>query len=85
LAQISKAEQLKDTPIWAFHGALDDIVPVDQMSKMINAVEQYQSNLIVEWPANQPDKLAGRTVRMRLKLEKKDRVDPRVYAVYLVK
>lgn len=43
--QISKAEQLKDTPIWAFHGALDDIVPVDQMSRMIHAVEQYQSNI----------------------------------------
>jgi predicted peptidase len=43
--QISKAEQLKDTPIWAFHGALDYIVPVDQMSRMIHAVEQYQSNI----------------------------------------
>lgn len=43
--QISKAEQLKDTPIWAFHGALDNVVPVDQMSRMINAVEQHQSNI----------------------------------------
>jgi predicted peptidase len=43
--QISKAEQLKDTPIWAFHGALDDIVPVDQMSRMIHVVEQYQTNI----------------------------------------
>ncbi|WP_246627673.1 prolyl oligopeptidase family serine peptidase [Paenibacillus solanacearum] len=43
--QVSKAEQLKDTPIWAFHGALDDIVPVDQMSKMIRTVEQYSSNI----------------------------------------
>ncbi|RKN66052.1 hypothetical protein [Paenibacillus ginsengarvi] len=40
---------------------------------------------IVEWPTNQLLKLAGKTVRMRLKLEKKDQVDPRVYAVYLVK
>ncbi|TMV43028.1 phospholipase [Paenibacillus mesophilus] len=43
--QISKAKQLKDTPIWAFHGALDVIVPVEQMTKMIDAVEQYQSNV----------------------------------------
>ncbi len=40
---------------------------------------------IVEWPAHQLRKLAGQTVRMRVKLERKDRVDPRVYAVYLVK
>jgi predicted peptidase len=43
--QISKADQLKDTPIWAFHGAKDEIVPVEQMTTMINAVEQHQNNV----------------------------------------
>lgn len=40
---------------------------------------------IIEWPANQLYKLSGQTVRMRLKLDKKDQIEPRVYAVYLVK
>jgi predicted peptidase len=43
--QVSKAKELRNTPIWAFHGGLDDIVPVEQMTKMIKAVEQYQSNI----------------------------------------
>ncbi|MFK7697222.1 hypothetical protein ACI5FR_30805 [Paenibacillus sp. HJGM_3] len=34
--QIYKAEQLKDIPIWAFYGAIDDIIPVEQMTRMIN-------------------------------------------------
>ncbi len=42
-------------------------------------------NQTVKWPDDQLHKLAGQTVRMRVKLEKKDQVDPRVYAVYFVK
>ncbi|WP_161407471.1 carboxylesterase family protein [Paenibacillus silvestris] len=40
--QISKAEQLQNTSIWAFHGAKDNIVPVEHMTNMINAIEQHQ-------------------------------------------
>ncbi|WP_158606823.1 dienelactone hydrolase family protein [Paenibacillus ginsengarvi] len=43
--QVSKAARLKTTPVWAFHGALDNIVPIEQMTGMIHAVEQYQSNI----------------------------------------
>lgn len=43
--QVSKAAQLKDTPIWAFHGAKDDIVPLEQMTSMITAIEQHQGDV----------------------------------------
>lgn len=29
---------LKDTPVWAFHGALDDVVPLAESEKMVNAL-----------------------------------------------
>ncbi len=34
----SKAPLIKDTPIWAFHGALDSVVPVSGSRDMINAL-----------------------------------------------
>lgn len=33
-----RAEALKETPIWAFHGAKDDIVPLAESEKMVEAV-----------------------------------------------
>jgi predicted peptidase len=33
-----KACRLKDTPIWAFHGALDRIVPVEESEKVVEVV-----------------------------------------------
>ncbi|CAH1221565.1 hypothetical protein PAECIP111891_05236 [Paenibacillus allorhizoplanae] len=43
--QISKAEHLKNTAIWAFHGAIDKIVPLEQMTDMVTAVEQHQGSV----------------------------------------
>ncbi|GGI46948.1 hypothetical protein GCM10008018_19710 [Paenibacillus marchantiophytorum] len=43
--QVSKAEKLKDISIWAFHGAKDDIVPLEQMTEMVSAIEQHQGNV----------------------------------------
>ncbi|MCJ8014544.1 prolyl oligopeptidase family serine peptidase [Paenibacillus sp. KQZ6P-2] len=34
-----KADTLKETPIWAFHGAKDDIVPLSQSEVMVEAVQ----------------------------------------------
>jgi predicted peptidase len=39
----SKASLLKDLPIWVFHGALDDIVPVTESEKMVNALKALGS------------------------------------------
>ena len=33
------AEQLKSLPIWAFHGAKDDTVPVERTKQMVEAVK----------------------------------------------
>jgi predicted peptidase len=35
---VSRAERLVDVPIWAFHGAADDVVPVSQTTDMIAAI-----------------------------------------------
>jgi predicted peptidase len=43
--QVSKAEKLKDISIWAFHGAKDDIVPIEQMTDMVSAIEKHQGNV----------------------------------------
>lgn len=40
---------------------------------------------IIEWLTNPLEKLAGKSVRIRLKLEKEGQLEPRVYAVYLMK
>jgi predicted peptidase len=36
----SQANRMTDTPIWAFHGALDDVVPPSQSAVMVRAVEE---------------------------------------------
>lgn len=36
----SKAARLKDLPIWAWHGELDDAVPVERSRRMIAAIRQ---------------------------------------------
>ncbi len=36
----SRAHRLKDLPIWAFHGALDDIVPPGESQTMVDAVRE---------------------------------------------
>ena len=37
----SKAEKLKDQPIWVFHGAKDDIVDISYSKKMYDALKKY--------------------------------------------
>lgn len=37
---IDDAAKLKDTPIWAFHGAADENVPVGETDRMVEAIER---------------------------------------------
>ena len=32
---------LKDVPVWAFHGAKDDVVPLDESERMVKAVKKH--------------------------------------------
>jgi predicted esterase len=40
----SKAWRLRYTPVWCFHGALDEVVPVSRDEQMVNAVKKYNSD-----------------------------------------
>jgi predicted peptidase len=35
-----RASKIKDLPVWAFHGLKDDIVPVTESEKMVNALKK---------------------------------------------
>ena len=37
--------RLKDIPIWAFHGAKDDVVPLAKSKEMVEAVKSYGGNV----------------------------------------
>jgi len=39
------APRLKDMPIWAFHGAQDDIVPLEKSQIMVRAVKEQGGNV----------------------------------------
>ncbi|MEZ4668964.1 MAG: alpha/beta fold hydrolase [Anaerolineae bacterium] len=39
------AAALKDLPIWAFHGALDEIVPLSNSEKMVDALRALGANV----------------------------------------
>lgn len=41
----SIAIRVKDLPIWAFHGLKDDVVPPEQTTAIVNAVQQRQIGL----------------------------------------
>ncbi len=38
------ARSLKDIPVWAFHGAKDNVVPLKESVKMVNAVKALGGN-----------------------------------------
>ncbi|UYQ95373.1 prolyl oligopeptidase family serine peptidase [Chitinophaga horti] len=37
--------RLRYTPVWCFHGAKDEVVPLTSSQKMVNALKQYNSNV----------------------------------------
>ncbi len=39
-----KAHLLKDIPVWAFHGAKDNVVPLEESEKMVKALEECGGN-----------------------------------------
>ncbi len=41
---VEKACRLKDVPIWAFHGAKDEVVPLEKGQEMVNAVNACGGN-----------------------------------------
>ena len=53
----SKADILKDIPIWAIHGAKDPTVPVDGSRNMVDAIENAGGQLLhyTELPDNAHD------------------------------
>lgn len=40
-----KARRLKDVPVWAFHGALDDTVPLPQSEELVRALREAGGNV----------------------------------------
>ncbi|MEJ2568117.1 MAG: prolyl oligopeptidase family serine peptidase, partial [candidate division WOR-3 bacterium] len=38
--RITGIEAMKDIPVWAFHGAEDDIVPPEETEKMVEALRR---------------------------------------------
>ena len=41
----SEAWKLRNTPIWCFHGALDNSVPVEMDQQMVNAVKPFNASV----------------------------------------
>lgn len=41
---IEGIERLKDVPVWAFHGAKDDVVPLEESEKMVHALQDVGGN-----------------------------------------
>jgi len=41
---IKKAAALKDIPVWAFHGAMDQVVPLMQSQQMVDAIQLAGGN-----------------------------------------
>ena len=40
-----KVSVLKDVPIWVFHGAQDDVVPLEESERMVDALKACSSNV----------------------------------------
>jgi predicted peptidase len=40
-----RVERLKDTPVWAFHGALDDRVPLSESERLVDALRECGGNV----------------------------------------
>jgi predicted peptidase len=43
--EVGQAGQLKDMPIWAFHGANDTTVPMNSQENMVEAVKKFGGNV----------------------------------------
>ena len=41
----AKAERLKNTPTWVFHGEKDNVVPISQSEKMVDALKAIGGNV----------------------------------------
>jgi predicted peptidase len=41
---VGQAERLTKTPIWAFHGTEDNVVPIERSRRMVDAVEALDGN-----------------------------------------
>ena len=47
----SRAKRFKDVPIWAFHGAKDDVVPVERSREMVEALRRVDGRVrYTEYP-----------------------------------
>ncbi|MFT3934690.1 MAG: prolyl oligopeptidase family serine peptidase [Chitinophagaceae bacterium] len=41
----SKVWKLRHTPVWCFHGALDNVVPIASSQRMVDALKPYNANV----------------------------------------
>jgi predicted peptidase len=37
----ARVQRLKETPVWAFHGAKDDVVPLAESQRLVEALREY--------------------------------------------
>jgi len=42
--QPSKADRIRDVPVWAFHGAKDEVIPLRDSAAMVNALYRVGNN-----------------------------------------
>ncbi|MBN1899348.1 MAG: prolyl oligopeptidase family serine peptidase [Spirochaetes bacterium] len=40
-----RVKVLKDIPVWVFHGALDDVVPIKYSARMVDALKKYKGRV----------------------------------------
>lgn len=40
----ARVRDLKDVPVWAFHGALDDVVPVIESAQLVSELRKHHEN-----------------------------------------
>lgn len=40
-----RVHELSDTPVWAFHGAKDSVVPLEETEKMVNKLQSCGGNI----------------------------------------
>jgi predicted peptidase len=43
--ELTSVPRLKRLPVWAFHGAKDDIVPIERTREMVDALKKVQANV----------------------------------------
>lgn len=51
----TKAEKIKDMPIWVFHGAKDTVVPIERSEEMFEALKEFDNISFTVYPEAEHD------------------------------